>query len=135
MKQVLKRYSIILVAVTLLSGLAGWLVFASLLDLSSLVAQIEVLTAIFFWMTLISGILLIRSWEKRPAVLIRTYMGVTGLRMFLYLIIVSILSLANGDQIVEVIIYFFSLYVIYNVVEKVYLINTLKKSENAPENS
>lgn len=92
--------------------------------------QSEVYWAI--WIFFIASTALIHAFfvkaaSKDPKKFVTNYMGITGIKLFLYLIIIIIYGLLNRDTATGFILCFLIMYFFYSVFEVVTLLKFFKK--------
>lgn len=81
----------------------------------------------FMVATALIHFLLIKASEKSPKKFITHFMAITGIKLFLYLIIVLIYVLLKGKAALGFIVLFLVFYLLYSVFEIVTLLRHFKK--------
>lgn len=81
----------------------------------------------FIFFILTTGILhylLLKGLEKKPQMFVTYFMGLTGLKMFLYLIIIVIYFFIYKSQAMSFIVSFLAFYILFTIFEVVSLVKS-----------
>jgi hypothetical protein len=86
-----------------------------------------VILAFFSISTFVVHLYLSKSAEGDPKAFVGKFMGVTGLKLFLYLIVLIILLLTDRDHVRAIALYFLVMYFLFTVFEVSSLYKLLRK--------
>ena len=124
----LGKYCLILLATTSILAVVLYVCITQFLtEYSPLVGVALQLTIIYFLVSLLSGYMLSNTMQKRPQLFIRAVMGTTVLKLFAYLAALVVYLLLNKGSAAFIVVVFFICYVVFTIVEKVFLLNELRK--------
>lgn len=86
-----------------------------------------IIWAIFVVVTLLNHYILLKAADESPKKFVTYFMGLTGLRLFLYLIIVLIFAFVMREAALGFTIMFLAFYFLYSAFEVVTLLRFFKK--------
>ncbi|MBN4081828.1 hypothetical protein JYU23_01730 [bacterium AH-315-C07] len=127
MSSAFNKFLVILTTVSVLFLSISWFILNNTYEAGHLFLSISVIIIIFYLSSLGSSAFLFRANKKRPQALIRASMGVTTLKFFLNAVLLIVFILLNKEDAKMIIAFFFAAYVLYVVLEKVFVINQLQK--------
>ena len=84
---------------------------------------------LFYIVAIVSSRMLVKARQERPQAIIRASMMVTVVRFMVYLIVLITFLWKDPENAPMIAILFFSLYLTYTVLEKVFIINKLQKPD------
>ena len=110
-----------LIKLALIAAIAGSLYFSlqQILPAEFYFPPFGYLLLLFIIVTLLFHVGLQRSFEKGSKHFIRYYMGASGMKMFVFLVIIIIFALLNKKQAVAFTLCFFFFYLFFTVFEAV----------------
>ncbi len=83
----------------------------------------------FMVVTALIHFLLIKVAEESPKKFITHFMAITGIKLFLYLVIVLLYALLKGKAALGFVVLFLIFYLLYSVFEIITLLRHFKKAE------
>jgi len=121
-----RKFILVALIIAVLSGFLAWVLNITVLKQHYFVGVYLCIPFIMLVTIVIHSFLTISKNE--PKKFINRFMAISGIKLFLYLIVIVIYTLAvNRDNIIFV-ISFFSLYVIYTITEISVILAYLKKN-------
>lgn len=127
--QAFKRFLLLEVLFTAFVSLGAYIIFSTVLSeyyvsiFWMLLGLIAILTAIFHYS-------IVQIQEKQPARFATRFMMVTGLKMMIYLVVITAYAFLNPDKAKTFLISFLILYLVYTVFEVILIVRYLKKRTN-----
>jgi hypothetical protein len=110
------KFILQLIAITLITGVTYFFIGQSL-PAKFFFESYMIILFLFFIVTLLFHIGLQKSFEKSSKDFIRYYMGATGAKLFVFLIIILIYAFLNKEKAVSFALTFFFFYLIFTVFE------------------
>lgn len=112
----------------LLSLVAGILSFT--LPEEYFAAQIWMMLVYFIVLSAVFQFLLLRKQKGDPKKYIRTFLASTTIKLFIHMVVLIVLALANRDHAIPVIITFFSCYLLFTIFEVTMQLKEPKQNES-----
>lgn len=122
-----RKFVLIALIIAIVSGFLAWVLNISVLSQHYFVGVYLCIPFIML-VTIAIHLFLTKVSKNEPKKFINRFMATSGIKLFLYLIVIAVYTLSvNRDNILFVIAFFF-LYVIYTITEISVILNYLKKN-------
>jgi hypothetical protein len=82
----------------------------------------------FFLITLLFHLYILKSYREAPGKFTTRYLGANGIKMLVYMISAGVYLLLNRKEVVQFLVYFFSLYLFFTIFEIREILTYLKKN-------
>ena len=122
-----KQFLIIISSVSLVYIGIAWFLLNNVYNMEQMFISIAIIIFLFYLSSIGSSSFLFKANKKRPQDLIRASMAVTAVKFFINIAILIVFILINKSEMKLIIAVFFITYVLFTVLEKVFVINTLQK--------
>ena len=124
-----RRYVIVIFFIGVFSGLACFFLLPLITTkYAAANKHTMALSLVFSVISLFNGLILFSYANKRPGLFIRAFMASMTVKFFIYMIILAVLAMNFRIYIIPIMIVFFSLFVLYTVIEKVMVFKSWKEN-------
>jgi len=124
----LRNFSIYLSLLTIVFTAAGWFIFKTWFP-EKYFKGILLIPLLFFCITLALHWYLLKSSRKEIIKFTPRYIGATGIKMMLYVIIIIIYLLIDREYAVSFLVFFLFCYLLYSTIEIISILKYLRNNK------
>ena len=123
-----RNFSLYLIIITILITITGWILFKTSLP-EKYFKGFLLLPFLFLSITLALHYYLIRSSQKEIIKFTPRFLGATGIKMLIYVVLIGVYLLINRTQAVSFLICFLICYFLYTIIEIISVLKYLKSNK------